>query len=58
MKGDVRKNRERPLERKKQKTWEKRNKRDLVKGMKKRQSLLFLSPEEFFNQVNFALNGR
>ena len=35
---------------------------ELVKGMKKRrltrQSLLFLSPEEFFNHVNFALNGR
>ena len=31
---------------------------ELVKGMKKRLSLLFLSPEEFFNHVNFALNGR
>lgn len=35
---------------------------ELVKGMKKRHEektiFTFLSPEEFFNHVNFALNGR
>lgn len=33
---------------------------ELVKGMKKTYETIFtfLSPEEFFNHVNFALNGR